>query len=208
MAGCGCEDACSSEAVSADPVYRRVLIVVLVVNAAMFGIEAVAGWIAGSASLQGDSLDFLGDAANYGIALMVLGHSLKWRASAALLKGATMGLFGLGVVGYTAWRMATVTVPTAEVMGGVGLLALAANVISAALLFRHRAGDSNRRSVWICSRNDAIANVAVLIAAGLVAGTGHGWPDWLVGFGIAGLSLWSAGTILSHARADLRAAQA
>jgi len=197
--GCGAEP-------TSDPGYRRVLWIVLTINGGMFFAEALGGWIAGSASLQGDALDFLGDAGNYGVALFVLARSLRWRASAALFKGATMTLFGLGVLGYTIWRIVLAQPPTAEIMGVLGFVALAANVISAALLFRHRSGDANRRSVWICSRNDALGNLAVIGAAGLVAWLGHGWPDWTVGFVIAALSVSGGLSIIRQARGELREA--
>jgi Co/Zn/Cd efflux system component len=157
-----------------DDVYRRVLWVALAVNAGMFVVEIAAGLAAGSVSLQADAIDFLGDAGNYVVSLAVLGLALRWRARAALLKGATMGLFGLWVIGNAAFQAVRGTLPGAEVMGAVGLLALAANVGVAVMLFRHRGGDANRRSVWLCSRNDAIANIAVLLAALGVFGTGTG----------------------------------
>lgn len=188
---------------SADPVYRRVLWVALLVNAGMFGIEIAAGLTAGSVSLQADALDFLSDAGNYGVSLFVLGMAATWRARAALLKGLSLGGVGLYVAGAIVYNALVFEVPTAEVMGAVGLLALLANAGVAALLFAYRNGDANMRSVWICSRNDAIANVAVVLAAVGVFGTGTGWPDIIVAGVIAGLSLWGAGQIVRQARAEL-----
>lgn len=184
--------------------YRRILWIVFAINAAMFGVEIVAGALAGSVSLQADALDFFADAANYLVALYVLGRSIRWRAGAALIKGGAMGVFGLYVLGFSAYQVFSGTVPDAPVMGIVGTLALLANVVSAVLLFRHRAGDSNRQSVWLCSRNDAIANVAVIIAAGLVFLTASHWPDLLVGFFMAALSLHSARQIILQALGELR----
>jgi Co/Zn/Cd efflux system component len=204
MSGC-CDHQHGDEAAAADRVYRRVLWTVFAINAAMFGVEAVAGALAGSVSLQADALDFLGDAGNYLIALYVLGRTVAWRAGAALLKGAAMAGFGVWVLAYSVWMAATGGVPEAPVMGLVGTLALAANVTGAALLYRHRSGDSNRRSVWLCSRNDAIANVAVIAAAGAVFATGSAWPDLAVGFFMAALSLHSAGQVIRQATGELRA---
>ncbi len=189
-----------------DSAYRRVLRRVLVLNAVMFVAEGAAGLIAGSVALQADALDFLGDAATYGITLYVLGRSVRWRAGAGLAKGAAMALFGLGVVGNAVQRALTVAVPAAAVMGSVGALALAANVISALLLFRHREGDSNRRSAWLCTRNDAIANLAVIAAAGGVFLTGAAWPDLIVGALVAALALGSGIHVMGQALGELRAA--
>jgi Co/Zn/Cd efflux system component len=184
-----------------------VLWTVFAVNAAMFVVEAVAGAFAGSVSLQADSLDFLGDAANYLIALYVLGKAVTWRAGAALLKAGAMALFGVWVLGYSVWMAMTGGIPEAPVMGVVGAMALLANVGSAVLLYRHRAGDSNRESVWLCSRNDAIASVAVIVAAGLVYLTQSHWPDLAVGFLMAVLSLHSAWKVIRSATGELRHAR-
>jgi len=187
-----------------DDGYRRILWIALAVNAGMFLIEIAAGLLAGSVSLQADAIDFLGDAGNYVISLAVLGMALRWRARAALLKGATMGAFGLWVVGSAAAHLIRGTLPEAELMGAIGVLALAANLGVALLLYRHRNGDANRQSVWICSRNDAIANVAVLLAALGVFGTGSGWPDIAVAVLIAGLGLSGAWRIIGEALRELR----
>ncbi|SEH35893.1 cation transporter [Magnetospirillum fulvum] len=188
------------------PRLRKALWVALAINAAMFLVEIGAGVAAGSAALLADALDFFGDAANYGVSLFVLGLSLRRRAQASLLKGATMGAFGLWVIGNTVHQLLTGTVPAAEVMGAVGLAALVANVAVAAMLYAFRDGDSNMRSVWICSRNDAIGNLAVLGAASGVFATGTGWPDILVAAIMAGLALSGAAQIIRHARAELRLA--
>ena len=188
---------------AASPVYRRVLWIALAVNLAMFAVEIGAGLSAQSASLLADSLDFLGDAANYGIALFVLGMALQWRARAALLKAASMGLFGLWVAGTTIQHALAGTVPEAPVMGVVGGLALLANLGVAALLYRWRDGDSNMRSVWICTRNDAIGNLAVLLAAAGVFGSGAGWPDYIVAAIMSGLALTGAVQVTRQALSEL-----
>jgi len=187
------------------PVYRRILWIALAVNLAMFAVEIGAGLSAQSVSLLADSLDFLGDAANYGIALFVLGMALQWRARAALIKAASMGLFGLWVAGTTIQHALAGTVPEAPVMGVVGGLALLANLGIAALLYRWRDGDSNMRSVWICTRNDAIGNLAVLAAAAGVFGSGTGWPDYLVAAVMAGLALVGAFQVARQALQELAA---
>jgi Co/Zn/Cd efflux system component len=169
----------------------------------MFAVEIGAGLAAQSASLLADSLDFLGDAANYGIALFVLGMALQWRARAALLKAASMAVFGLWVAGTTIQHGLAGTVPEAPVMGVVGALALAANLGVAVLLYRWRDGDSNMRSVWICTRNDAIGNLAVLAAAVGVFGSGSGWPDYIVAAIMSGLALTGAFQVTRQALGEL-----
>lgn len=190
-----------------DARYRRVLWAALAINGVMFVVEIVAGLLAGSASLQADALDFLGDAGNYAISLAVVGMALRQRARAALAKGITMGLFGLWVVGSTVWHAMHGTLPGAATMGIVGCLALAANAAVLGLLWAYRGGDSNMRSVWLCSRNDVIANCAVLLAALGVFGTGSGWPDILVAAVIAGLALQGSWLVLRQASGELRAAR-
>ena len=185
--------------------YRRVLWLALLINAGMFAIEISAGLRAGSVSLLADSLDFLGDAGNYAISLFVLAMSLSWRARAAQFKALSMALFGLGVLAATAWNAWQGGVPVAATMGLVGGLALLANLGVAALLYAWRDGDSNMRSVWLCTRNDALGNVAVLLAALGVLGTGSAWPDLLVAGIMAGLALSSAWQVLRQARGELRA---
>ena len=185
--------------------YRRVLWAVLAINAAMFGVEVMAGLAAGSASLQADALDFLGDAGNYIISLLVVGMALRYRAMAALAKGSTMGLFGLWVIGVTAWHAWQGTVPEAFTMGAVGVAALLANAMSFALLWAYREGDSNMRSAWICTRNDVLGNLAVLLAALGVFGTGTGWPDITVAAIMAALALQGAWIVIGHSWSELRA---
>jgi len=184
--------------------YRRVLWWVLAINAAMFSVEIGAGLAAGSAALQADALDFLGDAANYAISLFVVGMALRYRATAALAKGATMALFGIWVLAVTAWHAVNGTLPHAFAMGGVGVAALVANVVSFSLLWQHRTGDANMRSAWICTRNDVLGNLAVLIAAAGVFGTGTGWPDVIVAAVMAMLALQGAGTVIRQARSELQ----
>jgi Co/Zn/Cd efflux system component len=185
--------------------YRRtVLWVALAINAGMFLTEVVAGLVAGSVSLQADALDFLGDAFNYGISLAVVGLALTWRARAALFKGITMSLFGLWVIGTTAWHIAYGAVPEPFVMGAIGALALVANAAVALMLYRFRNGDSNMRSVWICSRNDVFGNLAVLFAALGVFGTGTMWPDIIVAAAMAGLALQGSATVVRHSLSELR----
>ena len=184
--------------------YRRVLWVVLAINAGMFLVEIVAGLAAGSASLQADALDFLADAGNYGISLFVVGMALRYRAMAALAKGATMGLFGLWVIGITAWHVVNGTLPHAATMGAVGFAALLANAAVLGLLWAYRAGDANMRSVWLCSRNDVIGNGAVLLAALGVFGTGTGWPDVIVAAVMAVLALQGVWVSIRLALGELR----
>jgi Co/Zn/Cd efflux system component len=188
---------------AASPKYRRILWLGLAINLAMFAVEIGAGLAAQSASLLADSLDFLGDAANYGISLFVLGMALQWRARASLLKAASMGAFGLWVAGTTVQHALAGTVPSAPLMGAVGALAFAANLGVAAMLWRWRDGDSNMRSVWICTRNDAIGNLAVLAAAAGVFGSGSGWPDYVVAAIMSGLALVGAFQVTRHALGEL-----
>src|SRR3954447_7672701 len=184
--------------------YRRVLWAVLAINAVMFLIEIAAGLAAGSASLQADALDFLGDAANYGISLFVVGMALRYRASAALAKGATMGAFGLWVFAAVAWLAVQGTLRSAFTMGTIGIAALAANAASFGLLWAYREGDANMRSAWICTRNDVLGNLAVLLAALGVFGTGTGWPDIIVAAIMASLALQGAAIVIRQAAAELR----
>jgi len=184
--------------------FRRVLWAVLAINGVMFAVEIGAGLAAGSAALQADALDFLGDAANYAISLFVVGVALRYRAMAALAKGGTMGLFGLWVIGTVLWHATHGTLPTALTMGAVGIAALAANIASFGLLWVHRGGDANMRSAWICTRNDVIGNLAVLLAAAGVFGTGTGWPDIIVAAIMAGLALQGAGIVVRQALSELR----
>ena len=184
--------------------YRRVLWFVLAINAAMFVVEVGAGLAAGSVSLQADALDFLGDAASYGISIFVVGMALRYRASAALAKGATMGVFGLWVVATVIWHAVHGTLPSALTMSTVGLVALAANAVSFGLLWAYRYGDANMRSAWICTRNDVLGNVAVLFAALGVFGSGTGWPDIIVAAIMAALALQGSANVVRQALGELR----
>lgn len=171
----------------------------------MFTVEVIGGLAAGSASLQADSLDFLGDAANYGLSLFVLAAAVTVRARASLLKGATMAAFGCWVIGHAIYVSSTGRVPEPIMMSVIGVVALVTNVAVALLLYRYRTGDSNMRSVWICSRNDAISNIAVVAAAAGVFTTRQGWPDIAVALIMGVLSLSGAAQILRHAQLELSA---
>ena len=184
--------------------YRRILWVALGLNATMFLVEIVASVIAGSISLRADALDFLGDAANYAIALAVVGLALNWRARAALLKGSVMGMFGLWVAGSTIYSAVTATVPKAEVMGVIGLLALGVNLGVAGLLYQYRGADSQALSVWLCTRNDCIANIAVILAGAGVWASATAWPDIAVAAIIACLGLSSAVRVIRQALLEMR----
>lgn len=188
--------------------YKRALIAVIVINAAMFIVELSAGSIAGSMALTADSLDFLADSLTYAVSLWVIGRPLVWRAWTAVAKGASLALMGAWVFGATVYQVFFIGVPNAAMMSGIGLLALAANVVSVMILFRWRDGDSNVRSVWLCSRNDAIGNVAVVAAGGAVFLTGTGWPDVIVAGIMAALFLKSSVAILRQSTGELRQARA
>jgi Co/Zn/Cd efflux system component len=190
-----------------DTAYRRVLWAVLTINAAMFAVEVIAGLAAGSASLQADSLDFLGDAANFAISLLVVGMALRYRATAALAKGATMAAFGVWVIGTVVWHSLHGTLPNAFTMGAVGIAALTANAASFGLLWAYRHGDANMRSAWICTRNDVLGNIAVLVAAAGVFGTGTGWPDVIVAAIMATLAVQGAVLVVRQAIGELRVGQ-
>jgi cation diffusion facilitator family transporter len=203
MDSCCAATSCRS-APPADPAYRRILWAALGLNAAMCLVEIGASLVAGSVALQADALDFLGDAANYAVSLTVLGMALRWRASAALAKGFVMGAFGLWVAGATLWHAFHGDIPRADLMSGIGLLALGVNLTVAILLYRHRTGDSNRRSVWLCTRNDSIANLAVILAgAGVWLSDTH-WPDIAVAAVVSGLGLSSAWQVVRQARDELQ----
>lgn len=203
MAGCCGHDA-SFEGMSA--AYKRRLWIVIALNAGMFAVEMLAGQLAGSQALQADALDFFGDAMTYGISLAVIGASVRVRSTAALAKGISLLAMGLWVAGTTVYRVFAVDLPEAEVMGIVGFMALLANLSSVALLMPYKDGDANVRSVWLCSRNDAIGNIAVMIAALGVWGTATGWPDLIVAGVMAGLFLSSAFQIIRQALAERAAA--
>ncbi len=176
----------------------------LIINVTMFAVELYAGAAADSHALKADALDFFGDAANYAISLLVAGMALAWRARAAILKGATLALLGMFVLGSAASAAVYGSAPEPQTMGLIGMLALAANVAVAVMLFQFRSGDANMRSVWICSRNDAIGNVAVVAAAAGVFGTGTAWPDLLVAAILATLGLTGGWQIISQAHGELK----
>ena len=203
MSGCSCTGSCESSSTAVSPRYRRVLWVALVLNAVMFFVEIGGGLQSGSVSLLADAVDFAGDAANYGLSLAVLSMGLAWRARAAWVKGVTMGVYGILVLAKTAWAASLGIPPEPMTMGLVALLALAVNVGVAIMLYAWRNGDANMRSVWLCSRNDAIGNVAVALAALGVFGTGSAWPDLLVAGVMATLALTASVTVVRHARAEL-----
>ncbi|MCB4457800.1 cation transporter [Leisingera sp. McT4-56] len=205
MAGC-CNHSAKFDGVSDD--YKRRLWLVIAINAGMFAVEMGAGQLSGSQALKADALDFLGDALTYGISLAVIGATLRTRALAALGKGISLLLMGLWVFGSTVYQVFYVGVPQAHIMGVIGFMALAANLISVLLLARYKDGDANVRSVWLCSRNDAIGNVAVMFAALGVWGTATGWPDLIVAGIMGGLFLNSALQILVQAVREWRAEEA
>jgi Co/Zn/Cd efflux system component len=184
--------------------YKRRLWLVIAINGSMFIVEMGAGALAGSQALQADALDFLGDATTYGISLAVLGTSIQIRARAAILKALSLTAMGLWVIGSTAYHVIVLGIPRAEIMGAIGILALVANVASVVILMRYKDGDANVRSVWLCSRNDAIGNVAVMVAALAVWGTATKWPDLLVAAIMAGLFLTSSIQILRQSFREIR----
>ena len=187
------------------PGFKRTLWIIIAINATMFAVEMAAGHAAGSQALKADALDFLGDSVTYAISLYVIGMSLRVRSLAALAKGASLFVLGFWVLGTTLWQVFVLGVPRAEIMGVIGFLALAANLASMLLLIRYRDGDANVRSVWLCSRNDAIGNVAVMLAALGVWGAGSAWPDLVVAALMSSLFLTSAAQIVRQAIGELRA---
>ena len=187
-----------------DPGYRRALWIVVILNVGYGVLEMIGGFIAGSQAVKADALDFIGDGAITFLGLLAIGWSLAWRARSALIQGIFLGLLGLGVLGTTIVRVFERTTPDAGLMGLLGMIALVVNVISVLPLLPFRKGDANMRAVWLFSRNDAIGNAAVVVAAGLVAWLGSAWPDLIVAFGIAGLFLHSSWAIIRDARADLK----
>ena len=189
------------------PAYKRALWIVVALNVGYGLVEIVGGFLAGSQALKADALDFLGDGLITFLGLLAIGWSLLWRARSALIQGLFLGLLGLGVVASTIYRMIVQLPPEAELMGLFGIIALVVNVLAALVLIPHRAGDANVRAVWLFSRNDAIGNAAVVVAAGLVTWTGTVWPDLVVALVIAGLFLHSSWSIIRDARADLREAR-
>ena len=184
--------------------YRQALVAVIVINSAMFMVELLGGAWSGSQALQADALDFLGDALTYGLSLWAIARAAQTRARAALLKGVSLALMGAWVLGSTIWQVWILGVPSAGIMGAIGLMALLANLASVLILWRYRDGDANVRSVWLCSRNDAIGNVAVIGAAALVAWTAAPWPDLVVAGLMARLFLRSSFSIIRQAMGELR----
>ena len=197
-----CDSGCSTPVVS--PGVRKALWIALAINLAMFIVEIVSGLRSGSVSLLADAIDFAGDAANYAITLVVLSMGLVWRSRAAMVKGLSMLAFGVFVLGRAGWSIYADVVPEPLTMGVIGALALVANVIVALMLYAFREGDSNMRSVWLCSRNDAIGNIAVMIAAAGVFGTGSAWPDLIVALIMAGLAISAGYSVVRQARQELR----
>ncbi|OPF64773.1 cation transporter [Hydrogenophaga sp. H7] len=191
-----------------NPAWRRALWIALVLNLAMFVVELAAGLQADSVSLLADAVDFAGDAANYGLSLAVLGMAVVWRSRAALVKGLSMTAYGLFVIGKAAWVLHSGTVPEPLTMGVVGAIALVVNTGVAVLLYTFRTGDANMRSVWLCSRNDALSNLAVMLAALGVFGTGSAWPDLVVAGVMAALALSAGVTVVREARRELAAVPA
>ncbi|MCP4289019.1 MAG: cation transporter [Gammaproteobacteria bacterium] len=205
MAGCNCGSDLKFDGLSAE--YKRTLWIIIFLNGIMFLVEIGGGLFAASQALLADALDFLGDTVTYSITLLVIGMPLQLRAKAALFKGISLGLMGIWVLGSTAYHVFILGIPQAELMGAIALLALAANLSSVLLLLKYRDGDSNVRSVWLCSRNDAIGNIAVLIAAGSVWTTKSAWPDLIVAAIMASLFLWSSVQIVRQAYTELTITQ-
>jgi len=199
--GCGCTG--DSNRAEHDPAYRRALWIVVLLNLGFGACEIVGGFIADSQALKADALDFIGDGTITFVGLIALGWAAAARARIALVQGIFLMTLGLGVIGVAFWRALTAVAPDADLMGGIGIIALVINVASAFVLSRFREGDANVRAVWLFSRNDALANVAVIAAAGLVALTNSAWPDLTVAAVIAALFLHSAFEILRSARAEL-----
>jgi Co/Zn/Cd efflux system component len=203
QAACGTEACGCSGGVpvfdGVDPRYKRVLWTVIAINGIMFLVEMIAGQIAGSQALKADALDFLGDTVTYGLSLAVIGTGIRTRATAALFKGFSLSVMALWVFGSTVYHTLVLGVPSAEVMGAIGFLALAANLASVLLLMRYKDGDANVRSVWLCSRNDAIGNVIVMFAALGVWGSSSAWPDLAVAAVMAFIFLSSSVQILRQA---------
>jgi len=201
MPGCNCGSDVKFDGLSAT--YKRILWIVIALNVVMFAVEMSASVIADSMALRADALDFLGDSLTYSITLLAIGHSVRWRASAAFFKGITLALMGIWVLGSSLYRTLILGMPNEVIMTTVAMMAFAANMASVLLLIRYRDGDANVRSVWLCSRNDAIGNLAVLAAAGAVFYFQSPWPDLLVALLMASLFLHSATLILRQAKAEL-----
>jgi Co/Zn/Cd efflux system component len=203
MSDC-CSGGCASAKPVVDPRYRRILWIALVVNTLMFGVELAGGLTGNSVALLADAVDFLGDAGNYALSLLVLGSAVVWRSRTALFKGVTMAVYGVFVLGKAAWHIVSGPVPEPVLMGSIGFAALVANGTVALLLYAYRDGDANMRSVWLCTRNDAIGNVAVMLAALGVFGTRSGWPDIGVALVMGCLALGAARQVIAQARDEMR----
>lgn len=188
-----------------DPKFRKALVTVIIINFLMFGVEMVAGHISGSQALMADALDFFADGVTYTISLLVIGKALRVRSTAAMAKGISLLLMGLWVMGSTIYDVFFLQTPKADIMGMIAVMALLANLASVLILMRWRNGDANIRSVWLCSRNDAIGNVAVMLAAVGVFGTGTGWPDLIVAGIMAGLFINSSIKIIRQSRQEMSA---
>ncbi len=199
----GCSDSCHGNTPAIAPRFRRVLWIALFINTAMFGVEVAGSVHSGSIALLADAIDFAGDAANYGLSLAVLALAAHWRSRAALVKGLSMGAYGAFVLGKAGSMAMAGTLPEPITMASIGMLAFLANFGVALLLYAFRSGDANMRAVWLCSRNDAIANVAVVLAAAGVFGTGSHWPDLAVAAMIASLALWSSISVVRQALNEL-----
>ncbi|MBK1698843.1 cation transporter [Rhodovibrio salinarum] len=202
MTGCSCGSDVTFDGLSTR--YKRVLWLVIALNAGMFGVEMAAGLAGQSMALKADALDFLGDTATYALSLAVIGGAATTRARVALFKGVSLGVLGLVVLTATLYRVIVLGQPDAFVMTGIGVLACTVNVIAALLLLRYRDGDANVRSVWLCSRNDAIGNTAVVLAGLGVFASGTPWPDLAVAGVMAGLFFSSATGIVRQALGELR----
>lgn len=190
----------------ASPAYRRVLALVIGINAVAFVAVGGGALIQGSAALGANALDFLADSATYALSLWAIGRSVRVRSGAALLKGASLGGLALAILGFAVWRAVTGAPIEGTVITSLGLFGFAANALAAVLLIRFRNGDANVRSVWLCTRNDLVHSLAVAGAGGLVLVTGSRWPDLVAGVILAGLFLQSAVSIVRQSRTELRAA--
>jgi Co/Zn/Cd efflux system component len=200
-------DDCCNSCCEQPAAFRPVLWIALGINLAMFVVEIGAAFLSGSNALQADALDFLGDAANYAVSLGVAGLAVRWRARAALIKGSTMGAFGLWIIASAIWHSLSGMAPEPRTMGTIGLIAMIANGGVALMLYRFRTGDANMRSVWLCARNDVLGNVAVILAAVGVFGTGRRWPDTVVALVMAFLALSGAWMVNRQAIGELRTAR-
>jgi Co/Zn/Cd efflux system component len=199
---CGC--AAAQNGPVAESGYRRILWIALIGNALMFFVETIGGLTAQSTSLMADAIDFFGDSLSFAVSLFVLSMALIWRARVALLKGFFMAGYGVAILALTAWNMQRGVVPEAATMSMIGIAAFIVNLGVALLLYRYRTGDANMRSVWLCSRNDALSNLAIVAAAAGVFGTGTAWPDIIVAVIMATLGLTAGLTVIRQARAEIR----